>query len=383
MPDLISLAFAMLTLGQIGFCVTFLMTGSAARDAGLPLCVFFMACAIVMADPIIANFLPSIRIQAMALTLPACLIVAPALWLYVEALTSEVLWKPERNHIRHFILLLLGLLVAGLVIALPNPVLETVFIEEDLNGSPYLGTLFTAAFFLVLGLVVQSGFYLIKIYRHLIGYRQRIKENFSNIENRELLWINAVLILFVLIWMFVAVALMSENIFDKTLMNRRAGAFMGLVLVWTVGLWGLRQAPGFERHYLDKTSSPLPEKVKYKRSALSETQAQRIAKKIKLVMENERLHLDPNLSLSKLASRIGASSNHVSQTLNETLGVSFFDYINRWRIEDAKQEILSGKQSVLNIALAVGFNTSSSFYKAFKNETGKTPRDFRNSSNES
>ena len=98
-------------------------------------------------------------------------------------------------------------------------------------------------------------------------------------------------------------------------------------------------------------------------------------------MENERLYLDPNLSLSNLASRIGASSNHVSQTLNETLGVSFFDYINRWRVEDAKQEILSGEQSVLNIALAVGFNTSSSFYKAFKNETGKTPRDFRNSSN--
>jgi AraC-like DNA-binding protein len=380
LPDLISLAFAMLTLGQIGLCVTLLMTGSAARHAGLPLCVFFMACAIVIADPIIASFLPSKRIQALALTLPACLIVAPALWLYVEALTSEAPWKPERKHIRHFILFLLGLLVAGLVIALPNPVLETVFLEEDLEGSPYLGTLFTAAFLLVLGLIVQSGFYLIKIYRHLVGYRQRIKENFANIEHRELLWINAVLILLVLIWIFVAMALIGENVFDKTLINRRVGAFMGLVLVWTVGLWGLRQAPGFERHYVD-TAAAIPEKTKYKRSALSETQAQRIAKKIKLAMENERLHLDPNLSLSKLASRIGASSNHVSQTLNETLGVSFFDYINRWRVEDAKQEILSGEQSVLNISLAVGFNTSSSFYKAFKNETGKTPRDFRNSSN--
>lgn len=380
MPDLISLAFAMLTLGQIGLCVTLLMTGSAARHAGLPLCVFFMACAIVIADPIIANFLPSIRIQALALTLPACLIVAPALWLYVEALTSEAPWKPERKHIRHFILFLLGLLVAGLVIALPNPVLETVFLEEDLKGSPYLGTLFTAAFLLVLGLIVQSGFYLIKIYLHLVGYRQRIKEHFANIEHRELLWINAVLILFVLIWIFVAMALIGENVFDKTLINRRVRAFMGLVLVWTVGLWGLRQAPGFKHHYVD-TAAAIPEKAKYKRSALSETQAQRIAKKIKLAMENERLHLDPNLSLSKLASRIGASSNHVSQTLNETLGVSFFDYINRWRVEDAKQEILSGEQSVLNIALAVGFNTSSSFYKAFKNETGKTPRDFRNSSN--
>lgn len=382
MPDLISLAFALLTLGQIGLCVTLLMTGSAARQARLPLCVFFMACAIVIADPIIASFLPSIRIQALALTLPACLIVAPTLWLYVEALTSEAPWKPERKHIRHFILFLLGLFVAGLVIALPNPVLETVFFEENLKGSPYLGALFTAAFLLVLGLVIQSGFYLIKIYRHLVGYRQRIKEHFANIEHRELLWINAVLILFVLIWILVAMALIGENVFDKTLVNRRVGAFMGLVLVWIVGLWGLRQSPGFERDHLDKAAAALPETSRYSRSALGKEQAQRIAKKITLAMKNESLHLDPNLSLSKLAGHIGASSNHVSQTLNETMGMSFFDYVNRWRIETAQPEIVLGEKSVLNIALAAGFNTSSSFYKAFKNETGKTPRDFRNSSNE-
>lgn len=369
----------MLTLGQIGLCVTLLMTGSAARHARLPLCVFFMACAIVIADPVVASVLPSIRIQALALTLPACLIVAPALWLYVEALTSEVPWKPERKHIRHFILFLLGLCVAGLVIALPKPVLETVFFEEDLKGSPYLGALFTAAFLLVLGLVIQSGFYLIKIYRHLVGYRQRIKENFANIEHRELLWINAVLIMLVLIWIFVAMALIGENVFDKTLMNRGVGAFMGLVLVWTVGLWGLRQAPGFERNYVDMAAA-IPETSKYNRSALDDGQAQRIAKKIAAAMKKESLHLDPNLSLSKLAAHIGASSNHVSQTLNGTLGMSFFDYVNRWRIEDAKPDIVLGEKSVLNIALAAGFNTSSSFYKAFKNETGQTPRDFRNSS---
>ena len=84
-----------------------------------------------------------------------------------------------------------------------------------------------------------------------------------------------------------------------------------------------------------------------------------------------------------LSRNIGASSNHVSQTLNETLGMSFFDYVNQRRIEDAKPEIILGEKTILNIALAVGFNTSSSFYKAFKKGTGKTPRDFRNSNTES
>lgn len=383
MPDLVSLALAMFTFGQIGLCISLLVTRSATKNHRLPLSVFLIACAVVIADPVIFNFLPSMRFQAVALTLPAYLIMAPALWLYVEALTSETAWEPERKHIRHGIFFGLGLIVAGLVIALPQSTLEIVFLEGDLGGIPYLGALFLAAFVLIIGLPIQSAFYLVRIYRHLIRYRLRIKESFANIENRELLWINAVLILFAFIWILVAVALISENFFDHTLFGRRVGGIVGIVLVWTISLWGLRQAPGFENHYQDKSTTTLPAVSKYKRSALGDDQAQRIAKKIAFVMKNENLYRDANLSLSKLATKIGASSNHVSQTLNETLGMSFFDYVNQWRIEEAKLEIVRAEDSVLNIALAVGFNTSSSFYKAFKKETGETPRGFRSSSGES
>jgi len=383
LPDLINLALAMFTLGQIGLCISLLMTRSASKNLRLPLSVFLIACAVVILDPVIVSFLPSIRFQAVALTLPAYLIMAPALWLYVEALTSETAWELERRHVRHVIFFSLGLIVAGLVMALPKPTLEVVFLEGDLGGSSYLGALFLAAFLLIIGLIIQSGFYLAKIYRHLIRYRQRIRENFTNIEHRELLWINAVLVLLAFVWILVAVALIAENFFNETLVSRRAGGFVGIALVWTVSLWGLRQAPGFENHYLDKPTVTLPVVSKYKRSALGDDQAQRIAKKIGLVMKNEGLHRDSNLSLSKLAANIGASPNHVSQTLNETLGMSFFDYVNRWRIEDAKRKIVLAEDSVLNIALAVGFNTSSSFYKAFKKETGKTPRGFRSSNSDS
>lgn len=383
MPDLISLAIAMFTLGQIGLSISLLMTRSASKNLRLPLSVFLIASAVVISNPVVVSFLPSFQFQAVALTLPAYLIMAPALWLYVEALTSETAWEPERKHVRHLILFVLGLIVAGLVVALPRPTLEIVFLEGDLGESSYLGALFIAAFLLIIGLPIQYGFYLAKIYRRLVKYRQRIRESFSNIEYRELLWINAVLNLLTFVWILVAVSLIGENFFDDTLISRRAGGFVGIVLVWTVSLWGLRQAPGFETHYLDKATEALPVVSKYKRSALGDDQAQRIAKKIALVMKNEGLHRDPNLSLSKLAANIGASSNHVSQTLNETLGMSFFDYVNQWRIEDAKKEIVRAEDSILNIALAVGFNTSSSFYKAFKKETGKTPLGFRSASSES
>jgi YesN/AraC family two-component response regulator len=116
---------------------------------------------------------------------------------------------------------------------------------------------------------------------------------------------------------------------------------------------------------------------KYQRSALGSEQSDRIAAKINTVMATDKLYLDANLSLQKLASYLAISPNYISQTLNETLSINFFDFVNQWRIEAAKPKIIANQDTVLNIALEVGFNARSSFYKAFKQETGQTPSEFR------
>ncbi|MAD73529.1 MAG: hypothetical protein CML20_01770 [Rheinheimera sp.] len=66
-----------------------------------------------------------------------------------------------------------------------------------------------------------------------------------------------------------------------------------------------------------------------------------------------------------------------SQTANQTLQQSFYDYINEARIAAAKHLLLQTNDSVLTIAMAVGFNARSSFYKAFKIYTGLTPAQYR------
>jgi len=59
------------------------------------------------------------------------------------------------------------------------------------------------------------------------------------------------------------------------------------------------------------------------------------------------------------------------------MDTTFFDYVARWRVEAAKQHLASNQASVLEIAIDVGFNSRSTFYKAFKRETGVTPSAFR------
>ena len=94
-------------------------------------------------------------------------------------------------------------------------------------------------------------------------------------------------------------------------------------------------------------------------------------------MQQDQLYLDAALSLQKLAKHINTSPNYISQTLNETLGANFFDYINQYRINEAKKQLKETKNTVLDIAMNVGFNAKSSFYTAFKKETQQTPSQYR------
>jgi AraC-like DNA-binding protein len=94
-------------------------------------------------------------------------------------------------------------------------------------------------------------------------------------------------------------------------------------------------------------------------------------------MSNDLVYRDPNLSLWDLAKHIGVTSAYVSQTLNTTIGSNFFDYINSWRVRDAVEQLQNSDETILVITYDVGFNSRSSFYKAFKREMGTTPSELR------
>ena len=122
---------------------------------------------------------------------------------------------------------------------------------------------------------------------------------------------------------------------------------------------------------------------RYAKSGLGTQQMDALKQRLEELMEGERIYLDPDLTLPDLASRLECSVNHLSQVINAGFGVSFFDYLNKQRIADAVT-LLSDNESenstVLNVALQVGFNSTSTFYVAFKKVTGKTPAQFRRQS---
>ncbi len=99
----------------------------------------------------------------------------------------------------------------------------------------------------------------------------------------------------------------------------------------------------------------------------------------KLVLGNQ-LYREPDLSLSKLGTLLGKSTQHISLVVNEYAQRNFNDYLNYHRVQDAKQLLLDAeneKYTISSIAFDVGFSSLSSFNSAFKKFEGTTPSTFR------
>lgn len=85
---------------------------------------------------------------------------------------------------------------------------------------------------------------------------------------------------------------------------------------------------------------------------------------------------DPELELAEMARRVGTNTNYLSRALNEGLRMSFSEFINRLRVEEAQQRLLQPGE-VLAVAFEVGFRSKASFNRAFKAYTGTSPSEWR------
>jgi AraC-like DNA-binding protein len=97
-------------------------------------------------------------------------------------------------------------------------------------------------------------------------------------------------------------------------------------------------------------------------------------------METRRPWLDPDLTLEQLALQLKLRPKLLSQAINKGLGQNFFEFINRYRIGEAKRLLnnpADKKVTVLEVLYQVGFNSKSSFNTVFKKQTGLTPSEFK------
>lgn len=118
---------------------------------------------------------------------------------------------------------------------------------------------------------------------------------------------------------------------------------------------------------------------KYSTSSLKGMEELKLYFRLKSLMETEKPHLDPNLTLKSIADRLSTNTKYLSQVVNHHLGANFQNFLNGYRVAEAKEKIASGEfnnLTLFGIALQCGFKNKSTFYKVFKEVTGQTPREY-------
>lgn len=121
---------------------------------------------------------------------------------------------------------------------------------------------------------------------------------------------------------------------------------------------------------------------KYKTSGIDPGRIDEIIPKLVQLMEDDKLYLDPGLTLKDLAHKLRIHYNHLSRIINERFGLSYNDFINKYRIDEAQRMLADPKNkdmNILDIIYETGFYSKSVFNTAFKKFTGKTPSEYRRS----
>ncbi|KAB2934069.1 MAG: helix-turn-helix transcriptional regulator [Leptonema illini] len=120
------------------------------------------------------------------------------------------------------------------------------------------------------------------------------------------------------------------------------------------------------------------ERRRRRRAKLGDLDLNAMALELDERMREEKIYADEDLTLASLARELATTVDRLSYLLNVHMQQSFSDYVNRWRVQEACRLLEDEpERTILSIGFAAGFNSRSSFHRAFLKETGLTPKEYR------
>jgi len=296
--------------------------------------------------------------------------IGPLFLVYVQAITGNL--KSNFKYIApHFIFPFLYFLGISL------PVLISNLFDIDFA---YLE--FIAPFLLYT--IVYSLVYCIYALVRLNNFQKEVKEQFSNLENKNLEWVKVFLI--------GVIAIISINISTSVYETVVGGQGIDIdyisvipivFLIGYLGYYGISQSSVLSPEFLESSNGKdVTTKSLNNNSYIYDSNEMHILEKaLSGLIENDKPFLDPDLTLSVLAKQLQVPNKKLSTLLNQNMNISFYDFINTKRVEEVKRLMYSPeaqKYTLLAIAYDCGFKSKSSFNRVFKKITGQSPSDYRN-----
>lgn len=307
------------------------------------------------------------------------LLHGPFLFLYISSL-ADINFKMNQTKLIHFAPFVLFNLF--LLIASQYPEISEGIRLNHTHGMHKPVWVFNL---FLISVVLSGPFYFILSILSLKRLDVNIFNNFSTLENVNLSWLRKLIYTFGFIWTALMIFATIHHVFNMfSWIFCTHGLTLSLsVFIIIIGYLGLKQKEIFVNFPDSGSEFVTEERAKYSGVAADEEETKHYVSNLRQYMDAEKPYLDPEISLPELSKRLGVSSHFLSRVINEQLGVNFFDFVNRYRVEEVKLRITDPKfnyLSILGIAFESGFNTKSTFNRVFKKTTGLTPKEFREQS---
>jgi AraC-like DNA-binding protein len=231
-------------------------------------------------------------------------------------------------------------------------------------------------FFTTFVFIFYTLLYLVAALKLHDSHRQQLMERFSEIEQRSLDWFRPVLFIWGATWLMYAVE------FSLGALGWRwfgSGILLPILEVIALAIFIQKALSQKALEESDKAMPRVskPNQSKTRSALLSVEKMKLISSKLEHAMIEEKLFLQENLSLNKLSESISETENHISETLSQFLHTKFFQFVNSFRIEEAKKALQDKDKLITSIAFDVGFNSKSTFNTSFKKIVGYSPSAYR------
>ena len=300
------------------------------------------------------------------LTIPCC-------YMFLQSLVNEE-WRFKRSDLVYFSIFILYFVYHTVVGSVGHD--YALWWWQNIDNNYFINYTFS-----ILDMCLQV-YLFVKMLQIYAAYREWINSYFSDTERISFGWFRNFLVIYFLNFIANFTMMIYVAVTQYDYVGMWWGYFLTMIFVYYLSIFGYSQAQNRSVRFRAKENEVIEETAtieKEENTALRDIDVDFWKNKVLQYFERDKPYLNPELKLSDVSSQLKTNLNTMSAVINSGFAKNFNDFVNEYRINEFKtQSQCADNQhlTILAIAFDCGFNSKTTFNRAFKKEVGAAPKEW-------